>query len=121
MAVNEFGAKLDRNGYAPSILTCHDEYHCKLCGRNGMRDPLDRHEIFGGGLREKSKRYGLWVHLCGWSCHRGDKGVHRDRELDLALKREAQRAAMERYGWSVDDFRALFRNNYLDIDEEGET
>lgn len=117
MAVNEFGAKLDRNGYAPSIIGDHNEYRCKLCARNGTADHLDRHEIFGGGLREKSKRYGLWVHLCGWSCHRGNNGVHRNRSIDLALKREAQKKAMEEYGWGVDEFRAVFRNNYLDEED----
>lgn len=120
MAVNEYGAKLDRNGYAPSILGGHDEYRCALCGKNGMRDPLDRHEIFSGDLRQKSKRYGLWVHLCGWSCHRGENGVHRKRALDLKLKREAQREAMARYGWGVDEFRAIFRNNYLDLEDDGQ-
>ena len=111
---NIYGATLDRNGYAPSIIGDHNEYRCKLCARNGTAVHLDRHEIFGGGLREKSKRYGLWVHLCGWSCHRGNNGVHRNRRIDLALKREAQKKAMEEYGWGVDEFRAVFRNNYLD-------
>ena len=114
---NEYGAKFDRNGYAPSIIPGHDEYRCLLCGKNGTADPLDRHEIFGGENRQKSKRYGLWVHLCGWICHRGADGVHRNRALDLALKRSAQRYAMDQYGWSIDDFRAVFRNNYLDEED----
>lgn len=114
---NEYGERLDCNGYAPSILPGHDEYRCKLCARNGSADHLDRHEIFGGANREKSKRYGLWVYLCGWSCHRGENGVHRNRAIDITLKREAQLCAMERYGWTVNEFRAIFRNNY--IDEEG--
>ena len=33
---NEYGVKLDRNGYAPSIIPGHDEYRCLLCGKNGM-------------------------------------------------------------------------------------
>lgn len=116
---NEYGAKLDRNGYAPSIIPGHDECRCYMCDKNGAYDPIDRHEIFGGGLREKSKRYGLWVHLCGFTCHRGDNGVHRNRAIDLRLKQVAQMAAMEEYGWTVDDFREIFRNNY--IDEGGTT
>ena len=111
---NEYGVTLDRNGYAPSIIPGHDGYRCKLRARNGTADHLDRHEIFGGANREKSKKYGLWVYLCGWSCHRGNNGVHRNRALDLAMKREAQRMAMERYGWTADEFRTVFRNNYLD-------
>ena len=118
---NEYGVKLDRNGYAPSILSGHGEYFCKVCERNGTEDRLERHEIFGGSNRDKSKKYGLWVYLCGNSCHRGRLGVHRNADLDFLLKQEAQADAMREYGWSVDDFRARFRNNYLDIDEEGES
>ena len=43
--------------------------------------------------------------------------MHRNRALDLAMKQEAQRIAMEKYGWTVDEFRALFRNSYLDEEE----
>ena len=120
MAVNEFGAKLDRNGYAPSILQ-RDTGACCRCGRNGSVDHLDRHEIFGGANRQKSKEYGLWVTLCHNRCHQGKTGVHASKDFDQALKRVAQETAMWEYGWSVDDFRARFRNTYLDIDEEGET
>jgi hypothetical protein len=120
MAVNEFGAKLDRNGYAPSIIGGHDAHTCWRCGRNGYRDHLDRHEVFGGAMRQKSKELGLWVVLCHVRCHEGDTGVHRDREFDLALKRTAQRYAMERYGWSVLEFRSRFRNNYLDEEDNGD-
>lgn len=119
MAVNEFGAKLDRNGYAPSILQ-RDTTACRRCGRNGAADHLDRHEVFGGAMRQKSKGLGLWVVLCHVRCHEGDTGVHRDREFDLALKRTAQRYAMERYGWSVLEFRSRFRNNYLDEEDAGD-
>lgn len=34
---NEHGVKLDRNGYAPSIIPGHDERRCFLCGRNGAK------------------------------------------------------------------------------------
>jgi hypothetical protein len=119
MAVNEFGAKLDRNGYAKSILQ-RDTDACCRCGRNGAADHLDRHEVFGGAMRQKSKELGLWVTLCHVRCHEGDTGVHRDREFDLALKRAAQRYAMERYGWSVLEFRSRFRNNYLDEEDIGD-
>ena len=37
---NEYGARLDRNGYAPSIV---QEYmdECFICRANGYRDKLD--------------------------------------------------------------------------------
>ncbi len=113
---NEYGVKLDRNGYAPSILQRNLEV-CRRCGRNGATDHLDRHEVFGGAMRSKSKELGLWVLLCHDRCHEGNKGVHRDREFDLALKRAAQRFAMQQYNWGIDEFRAMFRNNYLDEEE----
>lgn len=43
MPLNEYGEKLDSNGYAPSIL--HDKPVCLICGRYGTA----RHE---GVLRE---------------------------------------------------------------------
>ena len=108
---NEYGERLDRNGYAPSILTGHGPCTCWACGKNGCMDQLDRHEIFGGPMRQKSKRLGLWAHLCHSSCHLG--GVHCDAELDRELKQEGQRTAMETYGWNVDEFRRQFGKNYL--------
>ena len=114
MKRNEYGAPLDRNGYAPSIIPGHDEYRCKLCARNGSADPLNRHEIFGGANRDKSKRDGLWVHLCHWSCHQGPRGVHSSAKLSNELKAEAQRIAMREYGWTVEDFIARYHTNYLE-------
>jgi hypothetical protein len=63
---NEWGAELDRNGYAPSIVQA-DTSKCFLCQRSGVK--LDRHEIFGNAMRSKSKRMGLWVSLCHTPCH----------------------------------------------------
>ena len=62
--VNEYGAKLDRNGYAPSIIQDEADESCFICYANGYYDPLNRHEAFGGSFRDKSKRLGLWVSLC---------------------------------------------------------
>lgn len=87
---------------------------CFLCGGAGGYDPLDRHHVFGGALRKKSEKYGLVVYLHHHSCHIfGPRAVHRNRENALWLQRRAQRAAMERYGWSVEDFRREFYKNYL--------
>ena len=52
-------AKLDRNGYAPSILGSEDGV-CYFCGAT---DTV-RHEIIGGSSRQISKREGFWVALC---------------------------------------------------------
>ena len=108
---NEYGAELDRNGYAPSIVQ-DDTDCCYIC--YGCREKLDRHEIFGGANRSKSKRLGLWVMLCHKDHHIfGPGAVHQNREVDLALKQAGQMAAMEHYGWTECDFIREFGRNYL--------
>lgn len=70
MPLNEYGEKLDSNGYAPSIL--HDKPVCLICGRYGTA----RHEVyFGSAYRAKSKRLGLWVtlSLCSFQFQKGKR------------------------------------------------
>lgn len=96
-----------------SILQADREV-CYLCGRPAGYDPLDRHHVFGGALRKKSEKYGLVVYLHHDSCHIfGPQSAHRNAETALYLHQQAQRAAMERYGWTVEDFRREFYKNYL--------
>lgn len=98
------------NGYIPSIL--QQEESCYFCGRQDRK--LDRHEVFGGAYRQKSKAYGLWVLLCHEDCHEGRHGVHGDPANARWLKRRAQTAAMIAYGWSIDEFRNEFGKNYIE-------
>ena len=103
---NEYGVTLDRNGYAPSIV--QDIAGCYYCATRCGK--LDRHEVFHGAFRKKSKALGLWVTLCH-DCH---MTLHRkDAALDALLKRQGQRVAMRHYGWSEDEFRARFGKNYI--------
>ena len=102
---NEYGTELDRNGYAPSILNVG--VGCMICQRTNRH--LQRHEVFHGANRAKSKSYGLWVNLC-MECH---NNVHHYPTLDKGLKREAQRHAMLVYKWTKDDFRRRFGKNYI--------
>lgn len=107
---------MDKSGYAPSIMqdTVFEPF-CYLCGANGALDKLDRHEIFGGPYREKSKRMGLWVLLCHNDCHIfGPLAAHNNASTALRLKQDAQRRAMEAYGWSTEDFIREFGKNYLE-------
>ena len=113
--VNEYGEALDKNGYAPSVLQPGDmQESCFLCGENG--EMLDRHEVFfGSAYRQKSKRLGLWVCICHGKCYLcGGEAVHNNRETDLYLKEQGQLAAMERYGWDEEKFRAEFGRSYLE-------
>ena len=101
---------LDRNGYAESIIPDHGPEQCWLCDRNGC-GKMDRHEVFGGANRQKSKALGLWVHLCLDSCHLN--GVHKGGYYSYLLKSEAQRCAMKKYGWTKEQFIAEFGRNYM--------
>lgn len=101
---------MDKNGYNQSIIQPDFEYpRCYLCGKSAGK--LDRHEIFGGAFRTKSKRLGLWVNLCHTPCHL--QGAHGDGETSLQLKRAGQRAAMERYHWDITRFISEFGKNYI--------
>ena len=102
------GGAVDRNGYGPSIMQ-HDLTVCFRCGRS--REKLDRHEAFGGALRAKSKRLGLWCMLCHRSCHLD--GVHRSAFDREQVQRAAQRAAMRAYGWTTEEFIHQFGRNHL--------
>lgn len=106
---------MDSNGYNPSIMQS-DLARCYICGRND--EPLHRHEVFHadykGVIRRKSKAWGLWVMLCGFRCHEiGKYSVHRCRETDLLLKKEAQQRAMDYYGITVEEFINEFGRSYL--------
>jgi len=107
---NEFGEDLDRNGYAPSILS-DDTTRCFLCGRRDRK--IDRHEVFPGPLRTKCKRLGIWACLCQ-ECHTGRHGVHHDSKKASVLKTTAQTQAMIAYGWSMDDWHREFGKNFMD-------
>lgn len=105
---NEYGAPLDKAGYAPSIMQ-GDTAHCYLCGRSDRK--LDRHEPFNGSCRTKSKELGLWVTLCHHPCHLDD--VHKYAQSAFKLKQEAQVSAMKTYGWSTKRFIVEFGKNWL--------
>lgn len=91
-----------------------DTTHCFLCGMNGYIEPLDRHHVYEGALRDKSEKYGLTVYLHHNRCHIfGEHSVHKDASIDRRLKAFAQKKAMDYYEWSVEDFRKEFYKNYL--------
>ena len=99
---NEYGERVDRNGYAPSIIN-QPENACAICYRTDR--PLQRHEIFHGAYRRKSKQFGLWLNICDF-CH---AEVHQGHNgLDAQLKAMGQEAAEIYYGWDDDDFRLIF-------------
>ena len=85
---------------------------CYLCGRIGS-EPLDVHHVFFGPYREKSEKYGLKVYLHHSTCHIfGPEAVHTNAENCRMIQREVQIKAMQRYGWSENEFRKLFGRSY---------
>lgn len=91
---------------------------CWLCGKNGQGEPLDKHHIFGGALRAKSEKYGLYVYLCHHDCHIfGELSAHRSRETAEALHKWGQKKAMQEQGWTVREFIMEFGKNYLSAAE----
>lgn len=97
---------LDRNGYAPSIISGWDE-------PNWENDV--RHEVFyGTANRRISKEYGLWVYLSPTQHQMLHE--HPNTGLDRILKQTAQRL-FERY-YTRAEFMALIGKNYLDEPEE---
>ena len=95
---------------------------CFLCGRNGVGDPLDAHHIFGGANRKLSERYALVIPLCHDRCHEnGRNAVHRNAAVAQAVHEFGQRLCMDRMGWNIEEFRAVFGRNYLEEDKVQET
>lgn len=114
MPINEYMQRLDSNGYAPSIM----DTTANLCYLCGATTPTERHEVFGGPLRNKSKSLGLWVNLCP-GCHRTSPfAVHQDAGEAAELKHFTQMVAMEHYRWSMDEWKRRFYKNYLFMEEE---
>ena len=75
---------------------------------------LHRHEVFFGANRQKSIKYGLVVFLTPEKHNMSNYGVHFNRAFDLELKKIGQKAAMDYYGWDIEQFREIFGKNYLD-------
>ena len=81
---------------------------CFICGRV---TGLERHHVMTGANRDFAEQYGLWIYLCGETCHRGKNGIHQNRELADRMKRLAQIAFEARH--SHDEWMQIFRKNYL--------
>ena len=84
--------------------------NCFLCGRYTN---LERHHIFGGSNRKKADKDGLVVDLCH-NCHNEPpNGAHHNKHTMLYLHQYGQRIAMEKHGWTTDDFIREYGKNYL--------
>lgn len=89
-----------------SIL--QNERECWFCG---SRIGLEEHHIFAGTANRRiSEQYGLKVYLCHRH-HTGDRGAQYDKDMNILLKQEAQKAFERLHGH--DEWMQLIRKNYL--------
>lgn len=78
---------------------------CYLCG--GV--PSDTHHIFNGAERKKSEQYGAIIQVCR-RCH---NEIHKNYPLREQLKKEFQHKIMVEHNLTIDEFRQVFKKNYL--------
>lgn len=98
-----------------SIMEAPGTQECWNCG--DTRNLEVHHVFYGTRARKKSEHYGLKVHLCP-GCHRWMKtGIHGgNHELDIRLKREAERLFESKYSREL--FRQEFGKFYTDPEPE---
>ena len=83
--------------------------------RNHRTNGLVRHEIFYGVRnRKKSIEDGLVVFLTPRMHNMSNQGVHFNKEFDNQLKQLGQKAWMEYYNKTTNDFIKRYGRNYLD-------
>lgn len=99
---------------AKSII--QTDKRCYICGSTNW---LECHHIYGGNPNRKlSEKYGLKVWLCHNHHNEPPNGVHFNYTYRCLLQEQAQKIAMNHYGWTIEDFIAIFGKNYLDWENE---
>lgn len=86
------------------------EKQCYICGNT--QNLHVHHCIYGTANRKLSERYGLKVYLCYRHHNGSNEGVHFNRQLDLFIKKEAQKAFENVHG-THEDFMRIFGKNHL--------
>lgn len=83
---------------------------CYICR---TRHPLHKHHVyFGRGNRDVSEKKGFVVYLCASHHNLGDNCVHKNRSMDLMIKRDFQRKYEETH--TREEFMKLIGKNYLE-------
>lgn len=100
-------AKLEKDRF--SIFTNNTEL-CLICQHN-KKDHM--HEVFCGCRRQVSMKWGICIPICK-TCHRE---FQNDVNFNDYWHVKGQKAFMEYYNKSADEFREIFGRNYLDNDK----
>ena len=86
----------------------------KECYITGSIYNLHKHHIFEGTANRKlSEKYGLWIYLRADWHNLSTYGVHFNKELDIKLKKVAQKKWQEYYNKTKEDFIKIFGKSYL--------
>lgn len=94
-----------------SIIKNNRKGVCFICKRYGQ---TEEHHIFGGvANRKKAERDGLKVYLCHWCHNEAPNGVHFNKDRNERLRQIGQKAWMEHYGKTIEDFIKEYGRNYL--------
>lgn len=91
-----------------SIL--QDKKECYVCHTTNN---IHIHEVFFGKNRKNSIKYGCCVYLCGKHHNQSNDGVHFNKKLDTHLKQEMEKKFLKHYAATIEDFRDIFKINYL--------
>lgn len=92
-----------------SILQNNKKYYITKSTNN-----LHKHHIFGGTANRKlSEEDGMWIWLRADWHNMSDYGVHFNKELDLKLKRIAQKRWQEYYHKTKEDFIKKYGKSYI--------
>ena len=89
-----------------SIIQSRKE--CYVCGT-----PFNIHEhhVYGSANRKNSEKYGLKIYLCAYHHNMSDEGIHFNKDLDLAVKENAQRIFEKTH--TREEFMSIFGKNFL--------
>ncbi len=75
---------------------------------------LKRHEVFFGNKQRKlSIKYGLVIFLTDEMHNLSNKGIHYNKEFDNEVKIIGQKAFMEYYHKTKEEFREIFGKSYI--------
>ena len=85
--------------------------YCYVCGTEYA---LHLHHIFyGTSNRKLADEDGAYCYLCYLHHNGSNKGVHFNKELDLKLKRECEKAWLDAFNADLSDFIKRYGKNYL--------
>lgn len=84
---------------------------CFVCMK---KNNLHLHHIMFGKNRKKSDEDGLVIYLC-YEDHEGTNGVHgkKGHDFDLQLKKIGEKAWLEYYNKTIEDFIKRYGKNYI--------